>query len=579
MHQYYENMSYDPVKKYVEVSSYTDIKTGKVLCFELRVFFGNFLETFEDSFWYAKSVTFNPSFTRDIDNNIPVNFGIPLGNAEDDDAAIIALRAKAQHGNKQVNISWDKIDIVKNVKIEWRKNNEEKSELIEAGTTNVTITGLENYRNYTFTVVFLDKEGKEIKKTWISATPRTGDDQKDFAQEPADFVNDKAHLLLKPEFKIDKFMHYPKEKFSFSKSNNDFNFEVPKYFSGEDELGYTDWDKERLKKDKYQLIWRRMAHVLKYGDHYPSQSAYANNGGGNVRWLLYLADFLNLYKQKFPGMVDLKNAPEWFIQLMNSRKPEDSFAKTDEELQIASLNAKAEPGNKKAVISWTKPPAVKKVEISWWPSEENTVKTFEGETTVFEVAGLENYKNYYFTIKFVDNTNKLIKEVQVSATPRTGNDEEDFAQDPKHFVNDQAHRLLKPEYRLDIDLNRSQSKFYFSIYENGINFVFPGYSDTEDILGYTPNDKEEFEKNKSRLIWLRLQKILKSDNYHPSNYSSVNNRGGNVRWLLYLADFLNLYKDKLPGMVDLDNAPEWFIQLMNNRKGSNDSYINDIYKN
>lgn len=68
MHQHYEGVKYDKDKKYVEFSSYTEVSTGKILMFEIRVFFGNFLDTFNQDYWYAKSVSFNPSFTKDLDN-------------------------------------------------------------------------------------------------------------------------------------------------------------------------------------------------------------------------------------------------------------------------------------------------------------------------------------------------------------------------------------------------------------------------------------------------------------------------------------------------------------------------------
>ena len=84
MHQHYEGVKYNKDKKYVEFSSYTEVSTGKILMFEIRVFFGNFLDTFNQDYWYAKSVSFNPSFTKDLNNNKPVNFGTPLGNPEDD---------------------------------------------------------------------------------------------------------------------------------------------------------------------------------------------------------------------------------------------------------------------------------------------------------------------------------------------------------------------------------------------------------------------------------------------------------------------------------------------------------------
>ena len=84
MHQNYENVTYDPNKKYVEFASYTDTTSGKVVCFEIRVFYGNFLETYNTQGWYAKSVSFNSSFTKNIDSGVAVNFGTPLGNEEDD---------------------------------------------------------------------------------------------------------------------------------------------------------------------------------------------------------------------------------------------------------------------------------------------------------------------------------------------------------------------------------------------------------------------------------------------------------------------------------------------------------------
>ena len=73
MHQNYDSVKYDASKKYVEVSSYTDTTSHQVVAYEIRVFFGNFLETFNTDFWYAKSSLFNASFTKDIQKNEKVN--------------------------------------------------------------------------------------------------------------------------------------------------------------------------------------------------------------------------------------------------------------------------------------------------------------------------------------------------------------------------------------------------------------------------------------------------------------------------------------------------------------------------
>lgn len=115
MHQHYENIVYDSTKKYVEFSSYTDVKSNKILCFEIRVFFGNFLDTYNESFWYAKSVTFNSRFTKDIDNNIAVDFGEPLGNPEDEDLLDVgenAAEAPSIPEKQEDKINYDYINAI-----------------------------------------------------------------------------------------------------------------------------------------------------------------------------------------------------------------------------------------------------------------------------------------------------------------------------------------------------------------------------------------------------------------------------------------------------------------------------------
>jgi len=74
MHQRYESIVYDATKKYVEFSTYTDIETEEIVEVEVRIFFGNFLETYETDYWYAKSVRFNKDLTKDLNTNQPVSF-------------------------------------------------------------------------------------------------------------------------------------------------------------------------------------------------------------------------------------------------------------------------------------------------------------------------------------------------------------------------------------------------------------------------------------------------------------------------------------------------------------------------
>lgn len=103
MHQNYENVTYDATKKYVEFSSYTDTTSGKIIRFEIRVFFGNFLDAYNTNFWYAKSVMFNSSFTKDMDKGTSVDFGEPLGTEDDDDATTNTDPVTTQNQEDKVN--------------------------------------------------------------------------------------------------------------------------------------------------------------------------------------------------------------------------------------------------------------------------------------------------------------------------------------------------------------------------------------------------------------------------------------------------------------------------------------------
>lgn len=104
MHQNYENVTYDSTKKYVEFSSYTDTTSGKIIRFEIRVFFGNFLDTYHTNYWYAKSVMFNSSFTKDMDKGTPVDFGEPLGTEDDEDTTTTIDPVIQQNQEDKVNL-------------------------------------------------------------------------------------------------------------------------------------------------------------------------------------------------------------------------------------------------------------------------------------------------------------------------------------------------------------------------------------------------------------------------------------------------------------------------------------------
>ena len=78
MHQEYENFTkktVDPEKKYVEFASYFDVNTGRILFHEIRIFFGNFMDTYNNEFWYAKSVLFSPDLSIDVERKINIFTG------------------------------------------------------------------------------------------------------------------------------------------------------------------------------------------------------------------------------------------------------------------------------------------------------------------------------------------------------------------------------------------------------------------------------------------------------------------------------------------------------------------------
>ena len=75
MHQNY-NISFNPDKKYVEFCAYVDKQTGVVQEYEIRVFNGDFV--YREGEWYAKSCHFNNTFTNDLSNKLPVDFGFQL---------------------------------------------------------------------------------------------------------------------------------------------------------------------------------------------------------------------------------------------------------------------------------------------------------------------------------------------------------------------------------------------------------------------------------------------------------------------------------------------------------------------
>jgi hypothetical protein len=74
MNQPYESVIFDPNHKYVEMGLYLNNTTGKYDIVELRVFYGNFLDTYNTDFWYAKAVSFTSDFSREYYSGRETNF-------------------------------------------------------------------------------------------------------------------------------------------------------------------------------------------------------------------------------------------------------------------------------------------------------------------------------------------------------------------------------------------------------------------------------------------------------------------------------------------------------------------------
>ena len=91
MHQNYPGFTtdeIDPEKKYVEFATYTVIETGEVLFHEIRIFTGDYKNIYLSGNYYAKSVSFSPDLTVDIDRHIDVltgersDYRIPQGTVQ-----------------------------------------------------------------------------------------------------------------------------------------------------------------------------------------------------------------------------------------------------------------------------------------------------------------------------------------------------------------------------------------------------------------------------------------------------------------------------------------------------------------
>lgn len=381
---------------------------------------------------------------------------------------------------------------------------------------------------------------------------------------------------LKPDQKIRFTTEGISEKIQFMKDGKTLMLPVS-YQEAEKIFGFDEEEIEVLNSNSGDKLWYRMNKVLNTNKKgWPFQAARANDGGGNVLYILYLADFINVYEAKAPSMVDMTNAPDWFKEVLAYRKTVPNYGKTERELSFASLNATIKAGNKEVVVSWTTNKYLKGVIIEWYHDEYmNRQKiTITDGSTKYVFKDLQNLKPYKFKVSFADNSGEIIKKTYwVRATPRSGDKNKDYIKGTSDFVNSKYELLLTEDYHISCyDWGRDVNKISFS--KDGKMILVPNkFLKGESIFDYT---KEEM--GYKDIFWTRIEKILKTEDKQKSYFAVSAGENRNVLWLLYCADFLNLYQKKLPNMVDLSNTPDWFKTLMEQRKNSPDSYVKDEYK-
>ncbi|WP_253679006.1 hypothetical protein [Treponema sp. OMZ 788] len=395
------------------------------------------------------------------------------------------------------------------------------------------------------------------------------------------FSEKNEQKLLKSNQKIRFTTEGLSEKIQFTKDGKRLMLPFS-YQEAEKVFGFDEEEIERLNSDSGNKLWTRMNKVLNTNKkQMPFDAAAANDWGGNVLYILYLADFINMYEAKLPEMVDMTNAPDWFKEVLAYRKTVPNYGKSDLDFELDKFIFTAKPGDKSVRLSWINIPAIKKFIIKKGIGDEGfeILKAVEDGSTEFKVKNLENLQQYSFGIEGFDDKDERVLRKWIFVTVGS-NIPENFVDKPSAFINKKADLLLNSKYKIGYRTDSKKiNKIYFYNKDNECNIIFPSYQDSEDLFKYTDREKTNFKKKKStQWVWLRLNKILNYGKNYPYSSAEINDWGGNVRWILYLADFLNVYQAKLPNMVDLSNAPDWFKSLMEQRKDSPDSYVKDEYK-
>ncbi len=369
-------------------------------------------------------------------------------------------------------------------------------------------------------------------------------------------IPEENRIICKDDYSLDKI--------TFSSDGKTISF--PKYKDVESVIGYSPEIQNNMRwfRRFYAVLNVNWAEGKDIGDVQPNGSQ-----NGKITWLLYVADFLNLYQEKVPSMLDMTNAPKWLTDLMEHRKTlSKTYAKSDYELDVAKLYFEAEEGDAKIKLKWCLPSIVKrfsvfKQEISGSYTE---ITGIAQNATEYTVSGLENMKNYKFKIYFYDKDDRFISRIKLTAMPYSGTDS-DYETDPNNFTEENANKFLK-EHKIDFKIDDDSTSIHFEEDSSGNKkIVIPRYRPEEAAFSYSADEIEFLNDTDSGdVFWDRLKKVLD----YKGNPSAIacweaNNGKGNVRYLLYLADFVNIYNKKASAMVDITKAPEWFKTLMTTR--------------
>lgn len=233
------------------------------------------------------------------------------------------------------------------------------------------------------------------------------------------FSEKNEQKFLRPEQKIRFTTEGLSEKIQFTKDGKRLMLPVS-YQEAEQIFGFDEKEIEWLNSNSGNKLWYRMNKVLNANKKQkPWDAAETNDWGGNVLYILYLADFINVYEDKAPSMVDMTNAPNWFKEVLAYRKTVPNYGKSDLDFELDKFIFTAKPGDKSVRLSWVNIPSVKKFIIKKGIGDEGfeILKTVEDGSTEFTVKNLENLKQHSFGIEGFNDKNERVLRKWIYVTP------------------------------------------------------------------------------------------------------------------------------------------------------------------